>query len=54
MHASKPVPVLSMLTNTYMWNPDLVRGQELKQDAQAISAKGLPLQNSIGGNQNGR
>ena len=58
---SKPVPVLSMATNTVLdyiydthghlltdWNPDLLSAQALEEYAQAISRKGSPLQNCFG------
>ncbi|XP_068738581.1 uncharacterized protein [Montipora capricornis] len=57
----RPVPVLSMVTNTVLdyiydthghlltdWNPALLSAQALEEYAQAISRKGSPLQNCFG------
>ena len=58
---AKPVPVLSMITNTVLeyiydryshrlaqWNNQVMDPNHLQQYADAISAKGSPLDNSFG------
>ena len=57
----RPVPEICMITNTVMdfifdhhahrltqWNPDILNAQALQMYADAVSARGAPLQNCFG------